>query len=70
MSFTVSPYFSDEELVSQLRMQYGLEEMWNIDFQSLLSQIVDVGECLQLQIKGRTFNIDKVTGGVTEVKLC
>ena len=68
MSFTVSPYFSDEELCSQLRMQYSLDEMWSIDFMSLLSQIVDIGECLRLQVKGRTFNIDKITGGVTEVK--
>lgn len=68
MSFTVSKYFSDEELESQLRMQYSLEEMWTIDFQALFKQIVDIGDCLQLRIKGRTFNIDKITCAVTEVK--
>ena len=66
---TVSPYYSDEELCSQLRMQYSLDEMWNIDFQSLLSQIIDMGDYLRLQIKGRTFNIDKITANVTEVEI-
>ena len=65
---TVSEYFTDEELCSQLRMQYDLDEMWRIDFMSLLSQVVDIGECFELKIKGRVFNINKITGGVSEVK--
>ena len=65
---TVSEYFTDEELCSQLRMQYSLDEMWRIDFMSLLSQVVDIGECFELKIKGRVFNINKITGGVSEVK--
>ena len=69
MVHTVSSYFSDEELESQLRLQYGRDEMWTIDFRALFSQIVDVGGCYRLQIKGRTFNIDKVTGSVSEVVL-
>ena len=69
MAYSISQYFSDEELESQLRLQYGRDEMWTIDFRALFSQIVDVGECLRLQIKGRTFNIDKVTGSVSEVSL-
>lgn len=66
---TVSDYFTDEELCSQLRMQYDLDEMWRIDFMSLLSQVVDIGECFELKIKNRTFHIDKITGSVTEVKI-
>lgn len=69
MSNTISPYFTDEDLCSQLRLQYSMEEMWRIDFKALLKQIVDIGECYRLQIKGRTFNIDKVTGSVKEVEL-
>ena len=65
---TVSEYFTDEELCSQLRMQYDLDEMWRIDFMSLLSQVVDIGECFELKIKDRLFQIDKITGGVTEVE--
>ena len=68
MTYTVSPYFSDEELASKLRMFYSADEMWTIDFKALFSQIVDIGNCLQLKIKGRTFNIDRITGAVTEVK--
>lgn len=49
-------------------MLYDSEEMWSIDFKALFKQIVDIGSCLQLKIKGRTFNIDRITGSVTEVK--
>ena len=66
---TVSEYFTDEDLCSQLRMQYPLEEMWNIDFKSLLQQVFDIGDCYELKIKTRTFHIDKITGAVTEVKV-
>ena len=68
MAYTVSEYFSDEMLESQLRMHFSLEEMWNIDFKALFSQIVDTGNFLQLKIKNRTFRIDKITGDVQEVK--
>ena len=69
MTNTVSPYFTDEDVCSQLRLQYSMEEMWRIDFKALLSQITDIGDVYQLKIQGRTFNIDKITGGITEVKL-
>ena len=69
MVSTVSPYYSDEELCSQLRLHFSREEMWSIDFQSLLSQIVDMGDYFRLIVKGRVFNIDKVTANVVEVEL-
>ena len=64
---SLSPYFSDSEVVNQLRSFFSLTEMWKINFYNLLSQCVDKGEYFELQIMKRTFHIDKYTGGVTEV---
>lgn len=69
MAFSISPYFSDESVEQGLRAFFDYREMWNINFKALLSQIVDVGTCFQLKIYTRTFNIDKITGTVTEVNL-
>ena len=66
---TVSPYYTDEELCSQLRVHFDREEMWTIDFQALLSQITDMGEFYRLKVKGRVFNVDKVTANVVEVSV-
>ena len=65
---SISPYFSDEDVCTQLRMQYSSDEMWNIDFNVLLKQVVEKGEVFELKIKDRLFRIDKITGGVTEVE--
>ena len=64
---SISPYFSDEDVCTQLRMQYSSDEMWNIDFKTLLKQVVEKGEVFELKIKDRLFQIDKITGGVSEV---
>lgn len=65
---TLSPYFTDNQVVNQLRSFYSLTEMWKIDFGNLLSQAEDKGDYFELKIMQRTFNIDKRTGGVTEVE--
>ena len=65
---SISPYFSDEDVCTQLRMQYSSDEMWNIDFKTLLKQVVEKGDVFELKIKERLFQIDKITGGVVEVK--
>lgn len=66
---TLSPYFTDNQVVNQLRSFYSMTEMWKINFNNLLSQAEDKGDYFELKIMTRTFHIDKTTGGVTEVKL-
>ena len=65
---TVSEYFTDEDLEQSLRLQFELDEMWTMDFRSVFNQITDEGDYLQLKLRGRIFRIDKITGGVSEVK--
>lgn len=65
---SLSPYFSDDGVVNQLRGFFGFDEQWSIDFYSLLSQVEDLDEeHLQLKIKDRLFTIHKVLGFVDEV---
>ena len=68
MTNTVSDYFTDEDLEQQLRLQFDDDGMWDMDFRTVFSQITDEGDCLQLKLRGRTFNIDKITAGITEVE--
>ena len=68
MANTISPYFTDEDLESQLRMQFPYEQMYDMDFKTVFNQIEDIGDCLQLRLRGFIFHIDKVTGVVTKVK--
>lgn len=63
----VSDWFTDEELCSQLRLQFDYDEMWDMDFKTVFSQIIDRGEDLYLELRSRKFSIDKITGTVTEV---
>lgn len=64
---SVSPYFTDEDLESQLRLQFEEEEQWDIDFKIFFNQIEDVGNAFYLKIRGREFMIDKITGSVTNL---
>ena len=68
MANTISEYFTDEDLEQSLRLQFELDEMWTMDFRSVFNQITDEGDYLQLKLRGRIFRIDKITGGVSEVK--
>ena len=64
----ISEFFTDDELLSQLRMFFSDEEQEHLDFQSLLGQLVDVDEdTLELKIKERCFRIDKILCDVEEV---
>lgn len=64
----ISEWFSDDELISELRMFFTEAERETIDFQSLLGQInwidEDTGE---IKVKGRTFRFDYEVCSVTEV---
>ena len=68
MANTISEYFTDEDLEQSLRLQFEYDEMWTMDFRSVFNQITDEGDYLQLKLRGRIFKIDKITGGVSEVK--
>ena len=63
----VSEFFTDEELESQLRLHFDPDSQWDIDFTAFFNQIVDRGADLYLDIRGRKFSIDKLTGFVVEV---
>lgn len=64
---SVSDYFTDEELESQLRLQYDDTEQWTIDYRLFFNQIEDNGDSLYLKINEREFSIDKITGEVTDL---
>ena len=63
----VSEYFTDDELETQLRMQFDYDKMWTINFRNFFNNIIDNGSYLYLKIYDREFNIDPLTGVVTEV---
>lgn len=64
----ISPFFTDEDLISQLRVQFDYEQMYDFDFKQILGQVEDRGDDYFLRFRGRKFSIDKMTGGITEVK--
>lgn len=64
----LSEYFTDEELISQLRLQFDWEEMWDIDFTTIFQSIEDMGDYFSLNFRNRVFHIDKITGIVVEVE--
>jgi hypothetical protein len=63
---TLSDYFTDEELETQLKTHLKEEEMHTINFKTLFHEIQDEGDCFSLRLKGKRFLIDKITGTVTE----
>ena len=66
----ISEYYSDDELLAQLRSYFDEEERQNIDFRSYLGQIEEVDQnTLQVRIQGRIFRFDKELCGVEEVEL-
>jgi len=63
----LSEYFTDEELICQLRLQFEWEEMWDIDFTTIFQSIEDMGDYFCLNFRNRVFHIDKITGLEVEV---
>ena len=62
---SVSEFYSDEELISQLRMFIDDD----LDFYGLLSTVEEVDEnTLQIKVKGRVFRFDKELCSVEEVE--
>lgn len=66
---SVSEWFSDEELISQLQMFFDDVEQEQIDFKALLGQIVMVDDNTgQIKVKGRVFQFDMTFCDVEEVE--
>ena len=63
----LSEYFTDDDLITQLRLQFDVDEMYDLDWKIIFSHIEDTGKKYRLRFRGRTFMIDKVTASVTEV---
>ena len=61
-------FFTVGELVQQLRCFFPYDEMFTIDFRPFISQMEDYGDYYRLEMRGRVFRVDKITGSVTEVK--
>lgn len=64
----ISDFFTDEDLCSQLRLHFDMDEMWDVDFTVFFNQIVDRGSDFYLEFRGRKFSIDKITGVVEEIE--
>lgn len=64
----LSPYFTDEELISQLRLQFDYDDMWDIDFTTIFQSIEEEDDFFTLNFRNRCFLIDKITGIVIEVE--
>jgi len=67
MANTVSPNFTDEDLETQIRLQFPYNQMHDTNFKIFFNQITDEGEYFQLRLRGRVFRINKQTGEVREV---
>lgn len=64
---SVSDYYSDEELLSELAMFFDSDE--DIDLSACLGMISEVDDdTLEVKVKGRTFRFDKVLCDVEEVE--
>lgn len=62
----ISEYFTDEELISQLRIAIGED----IDYHALLGQVETVDEdTFQIRYGKRVFQFDRILCGVTEVNI-
>ena len=62
-----SDYFTEEDLISQLKLQFEYDEMFDVDFESFFNQIVERENDFFFKFRGRKFSIDKITGIIEEV---
>ena len=67
MANTISPLFTDEELISNLRTFFEYEEMYDFNFVNILGSVVERSDDYFLFFRGKSFSIDKITGAVEEV---
>ena len=66
---SISPYFSDDGVINQLRSFFSLDEQWTIDFENALSTLEDFDEdYFTVKVKDRKFSIHKMLGVVEEIQ--
>lgn len=63
----LSEYFSDDDIITQLRLQFEEDNMWDTDFRIFLNTAEEIGGDFYITVRGRSFVIDGVTGEVSEV---
>lgn len=61
----LSDYFTDEDLEQQIRMQFPVEQQYDMDFKTIFNNIVEQGDYLYLNFRGKKFQIDKLTAAIT-----
>ena len=63
----ISEFYSDEDIVSQLRSFFDETEREEIDFWNALSTVVSDGEFFTVMVKNRKFRFHCVIGDVEEI---
>ena len=64
----ISEFYSDEDIVSQLRSFFDETEREAIDFWNALSTVESDGEFFTVMVKNRKFRFHGVIGDVEEVE--
>ena len=63
----ISEFYSDEDIVSQLRSFFDETEREEIDFWNALSTVTEDDEYFTVMVKSRRFRFHSVIGDVEEV---
>lgn len=63
----ISDYFTEEDIITQLKLQFEYDEMFDADFENFFNQIIERENDFFFKFRGRNFSIDKITGIVEEV---
>ena len=63
----LSDYASDEDIINQIRLHFEDEQQYDMEFRTILNNVVDTGKTFYLEFRGKKFNIDKITGSVIEI---
>ena len=64
---SLSPYFTDEQIMFNIRCCFTDDERWDMDLNTVFNQIEEVTGGWELRIKGLNIFIDEMTG-VARVK--
>ena len=60
----IGVYFSDEELIANLRQEFSVEEQYRIDFRQWLNTAEYTNQGIILTVESRRFLIHEYTGAV------
>lgn len=64
----LTEFSTDEDILSNIRMFFEVDEQAMVDWDTVLGQLVDVGAYFEVKVMGRVFHVDKSFGDVTEVE--